>query len=114
MKYLPQSVPDTALAFGGDMKELLPPISEIPEEFHDFRNPWSQFQSHWFYRGLPATTQVEPHEDIDLNQAFRHLQAIQKSFEPEHEHKTAGVAYLASLWLKRVVVPTDDGEKVFA
>jgi hypothetical protein len=35
---------------------------------------------------------------VDGELAIRHLQVIQASFEPKHEHKEAAVAYLASLW----------------
>jgi hypothetical protein len=31
-----------------------------------------------------------------------HLKAIMGSFQPKHEHKTAGVAYLMSLWFEAV------------
>jgi hypothetical protein len=40
-------------------------------------------------------------EGIDRSVAMRHLKCIMSSWEPQHEHKTAGVAYLMSLWFEK-------------
>lgn len=94
----PQEVSAVEMAFGGNMKELLPPYSEIPEEFKSSRNRWVQWQNQWFYSGLKEAPAAKA--GIDAKAAIRHLGAIQGSFEPKHEHKEAGVAYLASRWFK--------------
>ena len=96
--YLPIPVSDVDIAFGGKAMEILPPISAIPEEFHNYSNQWSRFVSDWFFGSLkryPA-----PREGIDFDLALRNLKCVIDSFEPKHEHKEAGAAYLASLWFK--------------
>ena len=94
------------LAFPAHVADLMPQHHEIPDQFHDSRNTWVQFQRKWFFSGLPADTAFTLREGIDGPTAVRHLQAIQRSFEPKHEHKEAAVAYLASLWFESV---TADG-----
>lgn len=96
----PMPVNDAEMVFGGGMDRLLPPMSEIPEEFVDSntRTKWVGFARDWFFRGI-ATDGLKFKDGIDPNKAMRHLQTIQGSFQPKHEHKEAAVAYLASLWL---------------
>lgn len=40
------------------------------------------------------------HQDCDANDALANIQTALRSFEPKHEHKMAGVAYLMSMWLE--------------
>jgi anti-sigma factor ChrR (cupin superfamily) len=87
------------VAFGGKAMEILPPMAKIPAEFRSSQNPWVRWQSEWFYRGLDAYP--VPKEGVDLSMAMANLACAQGSFEPKHEHKSAGVAYLASQWFER-------------
>ena len=107
--YEPQEVDDVTLVFPANVSHLMPPVEVIPEEFGSAnfdhkakRGPdlWLRFQSTWFYEGLSGKSSVTPVEGVDPEKAFRHLSAIQGSFEPKHEYKAAAVAYLASLWFK--------------
>lgn len=101
----PQDVTDLDLAFGGEMKTLLPPYEDIPAEFKRHRgNKWVDFQNDWFFYGLGPKTKYKPKKGIDKDAALRHLRAIQGSWEPKHEHKEAGVAFLASLWFDDIKV----------
>ncbi|PZM62587.1 hypothetical protein [Paenibacillus dendritiformis] len=95
----PQKVTDLEMAFGGDMKKLLPAMSEIPEEFTSLGSKWCKLISDWFYIGL-SELKAQPREGIDTQEAFRHIRAILGSFEPKHEHKIACCAYLMSLWFE--------------
>jgi hypothetical protein len=99
----PKPVQDLELAFGGNMKELLPAISEIPQEFYRDKTSWNHFVDKWFFNGLPSETVFQCKNGVDGNMAIRHLRAIMCSFEPKHEHKTGGVAWLASLWFDDVL-----------
>ena len=84
-------------AFGPhELQKFLPSMQEIPKQFHDWNNPWSKLVSGWFFDGLK--TLPRPQEGIDEKLALFHLGAIMRSFEPKHEHKIAGCAYLMSLW----------------
>ena len=109
--YLPQPVSDLELAFpaGRIMSDLMPAMADIPEDFRrdqgDAR-PWIRFQQQWFFRGLKSVA-ITAKAGIDRAAALRHLAAIQGSYDPQHEHKEAAVAYLASLWLE----PVDLGDR---
>lgn len=92
----PQPVTDLDVAFPANViGRLLPPMEEIPQEFHASSNPWCKIASGLFFSGghLPKSR-----EGIDRLNASRHLRAVLGSFEPKHEHKEAGAAYLMSLW----------------
>lgn len=52
----------------------------------------------WFYRGLKVMPPVKA--GLDRDDVQKNLAAALRSFEPKHEHKMAGVAYLMSLWLE--------------
>jgi hypothetical protein len=98
----PKPVSDVMLAFPADVTELLPSWEAIPDEFKSGHDEWTRFASHWFGRGLAATTEFYCKEGIDGATAVRHLQAVLGSYQPKHEHKLAGVAYLSSLWFKKI------------
>lgn len=74
---------------------LLPPMSEIPEDFRRRRNKWCNVAMKLFYSGgrLPQAK-----EGVDAMKARRHLMAVLGSFEPKHEHKEAGAGWLMSMW----------------
>ena len=93
----PQPVTDRQMSFGSDVRGLLPARADIPEEFERYSNPYVKFVSDWFYGGADATRLTEK-PGIDRRMALRHLKTVIGSFEPEHNHKIAGVAYLLSLW----------------
>lgn len=95
----PLTVSGLDVAFGPkDINTLMPAYASIPEEFKRMSGYWPKWQAEWFFEGLKAMP--TPKAGIDLNTAMGHLAAIQRSFEPKHEHKAAAVAYLASIWFK--------------
>lgn len=91
----PIKVHDAEIAFGGKMQSLLPAMADIPEEFRKGNSKWNQVVSDWMFSGI-KDCQWKPKEGIDPNEAIRHIKAIMVSFEPKHEHKEAGCAYLLS------------------
>ena len=105
--YLPIPVSDVDVAFGGKAMQILPPISEIPDEFQNYSNEWNRFVSSWFFGGLKRYP--VPREGVDFDLALRNLMCVIGSFQPKHEHKGAGAAYLASLWFS-----SPDGELIKA
>lgn len=94
----PKEVTGVDVAFGGSVQKLMPSYEAIPDEFKRGNNYWCQWQSKWFYEGLDGVP--KPKDGVDGKKAMRHLAAVQRSFEPKHEHKSAAVAYLASLWFE--------------
>lgn len=92
----PAAVSNVDVAFPTDVRKLLPPYSEVPDDFKRFNgNERVRLAASLFCSGgkLPATK-----PGIDRVAATRHLQVCLSSWEPKHEHKEAGVAYLLSLW----------------
>jgi hypothetical protein len=99
MTMQPMKVSDIDIAFPANVKHLMPPMAEIPEDFKRHRgNPWVDLTSQWFFSGL--TGHFRAKDGIDQRMAMRHLKCVIGSFEPKHEHKTAAVAYLMSLWFE--------------
>lgn len=97
-KWLPVETNDLDMVFGPmSFKGFLPPYEEIPLEFRRGHTDWNRLFSDWFFFGL-ASLDMEPKEGIDVKKAMRHIKTIMGSFEPKHEHKEAGVAYLLSEW----------------
>jgi hypothetical protein len=97
----PIKVNDADLAFGGDMRILLPKYNDIPDEFKDHYNKWAKIVSDWFFGGL-KNAKFTPKEGIDKSDALRHIKAIMTSWDPKHEHKEAGCAYLLSEFFEDV------------
>lgn len=99
----PHKLSDLEVAFCVSAKKLMPPMSAIPESFKkdSSSSKWIKFQSDWFFRGIKGL-KIKSKDGIDKADALRHLQAIQGSFDCQHEHKQAAIAYLASLWFEDV------------
>lgn len=97
-------------AFPTSVKDMLPPWSDIPDEFkdHNCGTKWNKIMSQWFFNGLPKGTQFKWKDGINGNDALVHLRYCLGSWEPKHEHKEAGVAYLMSQWLEDVVIPDNE------
>ncbi len=93
----PAKVDALDMAFGGAMKNLLPPYAELPEEFRREWHEGCRIAQMWFFSGL-AKPYPHPQTGIDADAAFRHMRAIMASWEPKHEHKIAGVGYLLDRW----------------
>lgn len=94
----PRIVSDATHAFPANViGVLLPPKNNIPKEFFDCNNKWTSLANDWFFCGI-AKSRFIPKENIDLYTALKHLSACLRSYEPQHEHKEAGVGYLMSLW----------------
>lgn len=79
------------------INDFIPAYNTIPQDFKTMSNEYCNFVSNWFYSGLKIKPKAK--DGIDLNKALCHLKAVLSSFEPKHEHKISGAAYLASKWL---------------
>lgn len=94
-------------SFGGDMNRLLPKREDIPKEYWNMNSGKQDVFLRWFYRGLPKVTEFVPREDVDPNDALKHIRAIMTSWEPKHEHKNAACSYLLDLWFEKVIFPEE-------
>lgn len=93
---VPHEVDGLTAAFPATVSgTLLPPMSEIPEEFRTGRNKWCRIAMRLFFSG---GTLPQVKEGINAAKAKRHLSAVLGSFEPKHEHKEAGAGWLMSMW----------------
>lgn len=88
----------TDIAFGGDVKKLLPEWASIPDEFKKDSNKFCRIVLDWFYSGLSKDVEFIPKEKTDPAKALQHIKAAMSSMTPSHEHKIAGCAYLLSEW----------------
>ena len=84
-----------------DVRTLLPKKNEIPDGFDTHWNKWNKAVTTWFFDGIRKDA-FSVKEGIDKDKAFKHLSAVISSWDLKHEHKTAGAAYLMSLWFSDV------------
>jgi hypothetical protein len=94
-KWKPIEVTETEMIFGSNALNLIPKFSEIPVEFVNGNTKWNKIFNDWFFNGLRNVGFI-PKENINLKIALRHIKTIMGSYEPQHEHKEAAVAYLLS------------------
>lgn len=93
------------VAFGNI--DHMPKYSTLPEEFQRRRGtPYNKAISSWFFNGakfVPNGIEVDgkvftAKPGVDANKALAAIRAILASWEPKHEHKEAGAAYLLAEW----------------
>ena len=91
---------DVDMVFGNI--EHLPPMERIPDRFKHFRDAYVRFVSDWFFKGLVKADleHLTPRSGVDPKAALRAIKAIMVSWEPQHEHKEAGCAFLLSEWFE--------------
>jgi hypothetical protein len=78
----------------------LPAYADVPDEFKRHNGTrWNEMFNRWFYSGLSGLS-VIPRDGVDPDKALRHIKALMGSFEPKHEHKEAGCAYLMSRYFQ--------------
>ncbi|MCA1064358.1 hypothetical protein QTG56_22320 (plasmid) [Rossellomorea sp. AcN35-11] len=97
----PIYVNDVEIAFGGNMVKLLPTMEEIPSEYKNGSSKWNKVVGDWFFCGL-KNCKWEAREGVETKDALNHIKAIMSSFDPKHEHKEAGCAYLLSCFFHDV------------
>lgn len=96
-----KEIDDATFAFPANIEGLIPTMSDIPDEFHRSWNPYNAFVTRWFFQGLENPVFI-PKEGVDTDKALRHIGAVLRSFQPKHEHKTAGCAFLLAEWFDSV------------
>lgn len=82
--------------------EHMPAYASVPESFKESNNPYVEFISRWFFGGLKQEDldRLKPRPGVEKVTALTAIRAILGSFEPKHEHKEAGCAYLLSCWFE--------------
>lgn len=99
----PKEVSDAMLAFPGSVIEegLLPAWEDIPEDFKDHYNPWCRDVQALFFKGSTKRP-LRAKDGVSPEKMSRHISACLRSYQPKHEHKEAGVAWLLSQWTEVV------------
>lgn len=100
----PADVDQVNAAFGPDnIDDLLPEREDIPEEYHHTKGDSDMLDvfNDWFYNGAEDLA-VKPVEGIDAEEALMHIKAAMTSFEPKHERKTEGIAWLLDEWFEEI------------
>jgi hypothetical protein len=105
----PAEIDAVTLAFPASVLHLMPDYQTLCDEFDKSESDkWSvRLFSDWFYFGIKGTEGLIPREGIDKTKALRHIKAVMGSFEPKHEHKEMGVAWLFDKWFE----PTSKWER---
>jgi len=102
----PVEVSDVDHAFPADViGKYLPKWEEIPDEYKKSHNPWADSAQRLFFEG-GSFKGVNAKEGIDKTAAIRQVSACLRSFQPGHEHKIAGVAYLMASFFEAPPAPT--------
>lgn len=95
---LPTNVSDIDVAFPTKVSDMMPVYEDIPTEYKHFKGTiWNRLVADWFFHGV-HDLKIKWRKEVDPEAAMRHIKYILGSWEPKHEHKEAGVAYLLSLW----------------
>lgn len=100
-------IPDVTrlgLAFG--KIDHMPRYDAVPDNFKRMNDPYASFISSWFFSGIsqPELARLRPREGVNQSKALAAIGTIMRSFEPKHEHKEAGCAFLLHAWFELVAL----------
>lgn len=102
--FRPIKVSDLDMAFGGDVKRLMPP--GIDYKWNGKGWGAALFNKLFFSGG--NVEHLSPRPGIDKATALRHIRAVMGSFEPKHENKEAAVAWMFETWFVDTTQPNAD------
>lgn len=114
----PKEVSDAMATFpAGVVREGFLPDWEECKSYYKSGSPnkWKDLFNQLFYKGLKGKEGhnliLDYRKGVNPDKAWRHIKTCMGSFEPSHEHKVAGVAYLMDHWFNDYKwSPTEDGE----
>lgn len=97
MLEVPKGLDAIDVVFG--VRPPLPAWDDIPGEFKCSRNEYARVASSLFFNGGRLSDfGLTIKDELDDGDVMRALRACLGSFDPKHEHKEAGVAYMLSQW----------------
>lgn len=100
-KWTPRELDGVDVVFPTTTRGMMPEYKDIPKEFTSGNTKWNELVSAMFFTGLKKL-ELKPKPGIDQKKALRHIRYILGSFEPKHEHKEAGAAFLFNEWFESV------------
>ncbi len=92
-----QDISKLESAFPSTVKGFMPDYKDIPQEFKHGHTKWNTVMNQMFFMGGKITKMV-PKPGVDGEKALAHIYYCLSSWEPKHEHKEAGVAFLMNEW----------------
>jgi hypothetical protein len=87
----------TERAFPTSVEGMIPPYREIGQ--YPRKRELEGLVDRWFFLGL-KNLKTTPREGVNEAEALAHIKYVLSSWEPKHEHKTAGVAFLINEWFE--------------
>lgn len=104
----PMDIDDVTNAFPAGVGHLMPTYRELRDmNIADTESieKMSRIVGNWFFAGLPQETKFTPRDGVDKSKALRHVNTVMRSFEPKHEHKELGCAFLLDQFFSDIDVP---------
>ena len=97
----PKSASDLDYAFPAVViGRFIPCWDDLPAPFRNRSSGFEELATHVAFNAVSFRDGVL-RDGIDAHMANRQISIVARSFEPKHEHKEAGLAYLLSLWLRQ-------------
>ena len=97
--YAIKELDGVSAAFPTTVKGFMPEYKDLPKEYTHGDTKWHKLVADMFFCGLKKLD-LKPREGVDPKKAMRHIRYVLGSWEPKHEHKTAGVAWLLNEWFE--------------
>lgn len=88
------------LTFPTKVMEMMPAYKDIPKDYPE-RRKYMSIISDWFFNGAKGKVFI-PRPGVKEMEALAHISCIMRSFEPKHEHKIEGCAWLLNEWFSEV------------
>lgn len=85
------------IAFAASVDGMLPAYREIPA--YPTRRHFEELAQTWFFHGL-KNLKTKARAGVNETQALAHISYVLRSWEPKHEHKISGVAFLINEWFE--------------
>lgn len=106
---IPKKTTMLDISFGtNNIGNFLPNWNEIPEEYKCRSHAMAILVRRWFFNGLPKSSIFTPRKGVDKLKALAHIKVCMLSWDPSHEHKEAGCAYLLDLFFKQISISENE------
>lgn len=101
--WTPKKLDGASVAFPTTVEGFMPHYRDIPDDFKRGHTPQNRLFMKMFFDGASVGF-LKAKPGIDRKDALQHIRYVSRSFEPKHEHKSAGVAFLFAEWFEPFTV----------
>ena len=84
----------------GQIPNMREVIKACPPEFKNYQNPWNKLANYIFFHGLDFDISISAETREEADAKLQYLSTWLRSFDPEHEQKSAVGGWLLSLMLE--------------